>query len=427
MRRLLLLITFTWRFSSLDGSVVFGTYGADEHSPVLPLVTGCGRAGTHTAGELLNSLGIPAVHEGARDGSISVSWFYGANESFRALGKGSGSMREKVARRLPSGGEVKLKNVDKRSPRLVRAASRGACEAAPSLTPIPHSTNNLSTPHSAPPITTGCAWVPPVGKYLQNPFKVSTGVRFWPVVHIVRHPLTHIEATARCICAKGSRFDSERSMAWDELSWAFAAEYLALPGGLSPLERSARYWLGWNELVEWQSAKAAGAQAPPNRKGGSKGGDRKLLPRSSAAAAAAGYTRLRIEDLNPRKLVRGLQLERSQSEVDLRAGLLLAARRGPVGAGGGVDLRDVPETLDIRASAAEVDRETLTWAKLRGAIGPDLTAKVYRLAVRYGYENSTHRNEKGLGGNRQRANHRQLSEAPEDARRVKRAALRGLF
>jgi len=357
MRRLLLLITFTWRFSSLDGSVVFGTYGADEHSPVLPLVTGCGRAGTHTAGELLNSLGIPAVHEGARDGSISVSWFYGANESFRALGKGSGSMREKVARRLPSGGEVKLKNVDKRSPRLVRAASRGACEAAPSLTPIPHSTNNLSTPHSAPPITTGCAWVPPVGKYLQNPFKVSTGVRFWPVVHIVRHPLTHIEATARCICAKGSRFDSERSMAWDELSWAFAAEYLALPGGLSPLERSARYWLGWNELVEWQSAKAAGAQAPPNRKGGSKGGDRKLLPRSSAAAAAAGYTRLRIEDLNPRKLVRGLQLERSQSEVDLRAGLLLAARRGP---GLGAD------ALLTRTRAKAFNSTCCCWAESRG-------------------------------------------------------------
>ena len=33
---------------------------------------------------------------------------------------------------------------------------------------------------------------------------LKTGVRFHPLVHIVRHPLTHIETTSRCICAKVS-------------------------------------------------------------------------------------------------------------------------------------------------------------------------------------------------------------------------------
>jgi hypothetical protein len=60
-----------------------GTYGAKKNAPVVPLVTGCGRSGTHTAGELLLSLGIKAVHEGAAKDAVAVSWFYGTENSFQ--------------------------------------------------------------------------------------------------------------------------------------------------------------------------------------------------------------------------------------------------------------------------------------------------------------------------------------------------------
>jgi len=60
-----------------------GTHGAKDDAPVVPLVTGCGRAGTHTAGELILSLGIKAVHEGSAMDAVAVSWFYGTDDSFK--------------------------------------------------------------------------------------------------------------------------------------------------------------------------------------------------------------------------------------------------------------------------------------------------------------------------------------------------------
>ena len=44
----------------------------------IPLITGCGRSGTLSLVTYLNSIGIKAVHESARPGSVSVSWLYGA-------------------------------------------------------------------------------------------------------------------------------------------------------------------------------------------------------------------------------------------------------------------------------------------------------------------------------------------------------------
>jgi len=57
------------------------TYGATSRAPIVPLVTGCGRAGTHTVAEVLNSFGIPAIHEGAARDSVAVSWFYAPRTS----------------------------------------------------------------------------------------------------------------------------------------------------------------------------------------------------------------------------------------------------------------------------------------------------------------------------------------------------------
>lgn len=49
---------------------------SDSANPIkVPLVTGCGRAGTHSVAKYLNSIGIPAVHEGVAAGAVAVSWF----------------------------------------------------------------------------------------------------------------------------------------------------------------------------------------------------------------------------------------------------------------------------------------------------------------------------------------------------------------
>ena len=47
----------------------------------IPLITGCGRSGTKSLQENLESMGLKAVHEKAVPGAISVSWLYGASLS----------------------------------------------------------------------------------------------------------------------------------------------------------------------------------------------------------------------------------------------------------------------------------------------------------------------------------------------------------
>lgn len=43
-----------------------------------PLVTGAGRSGSHAIARWLTSVGVPAWHEGAGEGAVSVSWYYAA-------------------------------------------------------------------------------------------------------------------------------------------------------------------------------------------------------------------------------------------------------------------------------------------------------------------------------------------------------------
>mmetsp|Transcript_79429 Transcript_79429/g.158598 ORF Transcript_79429/g.158598 Transcript_79429/m.158598 type:complete len:374 (-) Transcript_79429:142-1263(-) len=291
MRLLLGSVVIVGVLTVSRGHDYIGTYGATENSPVVPLVSGCGRSGTHTAGELLMSLGIGAIHEGAGVNKVSVSWFYGTNESFRDP---SIQYPLKDEPKKP----VKLKNVDKLDKQLDKS-----------------------------------------------------GVRFHPIVHIVRHPLTHIETTGRCICAKGSRTDSERSMAWDVLSWNFAGAHVELKPGVSgELERSARYWLEWNEMVEKNPSTT---------------------------------TRLRIEDLNPRTLVSALDLPNSAVHFDPnRLGKTTAAATAQAHT---LDLSLVPEELAIHASESK-ERDVLEWATLEAAIGPELSARVKAAALRYGYD-----------------------------------------
>jgi len=92
--------------------------------------------------------------------------------------------------------------------------------------------------------------------------------------------------------------------------------------------------------------------------------------------ATTGHSPLRIEDLNPRELVAALNL--STSPVAYNAAKL----------GGFPSLSRVPEALEIHASAAAetVERTTLDWATLQGALGPELSARVWAAAERYGYK-----------------------------------------
>jgi len=76
-------IAFTFSLALAGAKPHIGTYGAKKNAPVVPLVTGCGRSGTHTVEELLLSLGIKAVHEGAAKDAVAVSWFYGTVNSFK--------------------------------------------------------------------------------------------------------------------------------------------------------------------------------------------------------------------------------------------------------------------------------------------------------------------------------------------------------
>eukprot|EP00039_Didymoeca_costata_P010475 m.141131 g.141131 ORF g.141131 m.141131 type:complete len:308 (-) comp14839_c0_seq5:1652-2575(-) len=66
-----------------DTSANLGLFTGDvtpRYKPiVVPLVTGCGRSGTHSVAAFLNNIGIWAIHEGAGRGAVSVSWWYAVN------------------------------------------------------------------------------------------------------------------------------------------------------------------------------------------------------------------------------------------------------------------------------------------------------------------------------------------------------------
>ena len=180
------------------------TYGATSRAPIVPLVTGCGRAGTHTVAEVLNSFGIPAIHEGAARDSVAVSWFYAPRTSVEGFADATISDEE--------GNAIKLKHVDKRPLSLQKS-----------------------------------------------------GCRFTPIIHITRDPLTHIEATSRCICARGTDLNNLRAALWNEASWSYAGRHIDLRGTSAGVLRSAKYWLHWNEMIE-EFAKAQFRIEDLNRK-----------------------------------------------------------------------------------------------------------------------------------------------------------------
>ena len=68
-----------------------GVYTAQYKKAVkVPLVTGGGRGGTHSVAYYLQSVGVPAVHELVREGSVAVSWWH-APDDVHSLPMGIGN------------------------------------------------------------------------------------------------------------------------------------------------------------------------------------------------------------------------------------------------------------------------------------------------------------------------------------------------
>lgn len=179
----------------------------------VPLVTGCGRGGTHSVAKWLNDNNVPAVHEGIAPGAMAVSWLYApfANDEAHTLN------------------EVRV--------------------------PFDHinqsNWNNIFA-----------EWKPEFAKYAddsmvlaqQYPEFVEQGadssvkIRFHPIVHVVREPLKAIASLARCFCGSGHRTHNDGSFFADRKSYEFAEKHVGSLGK-THLERAAKYWFKWHSLA----------------------------------------------------------------------------------------------------------------------------------------------------------------------------------
>ncbi len=118
-------------------------HAQEQHGPrhPVPLVTGCGRGGTHSTAAMLASLGLKALHEDYAHDGISVAWPYAA-----PIADG-----EHIGYNWPPTGRYPFESVE---------------------------------------------------GYMD---RAATLEVFSPVVLLVRDPLDVISSTRRCFCARGTR------------------------------------------------------------------------------------------------------------------------------------------------------------------------------------------------------------------------------
>jgi hypothetical protein len=103
--------------------------------------------------------------------------------------------------------------------------------------------------------------------------------------------------------------------------------------------QSALYWLKWNEYVESVSS----TKSKP----------------------------FKIEELNPRELVKSLDLIESNSKVSTKPGF---------------DIESVPTSLgNIRVASSGMKR-SLSWEELSQGVGKELANEIRETSRRYGYE-----------------------------------------
>ena len=162
-------------------------------STCLPLITGCGRSGTHFLADQVMKNGVPVKHERIGDAG-SVSWIYGA--------------------------------------------------------PFKEEERKLETWFASEEDTKK---------------RASKDFGFYPVVHVVRHPLKAITSLVTCFCGCGSmacgRWADEPSWEWagkfvnfsQDMCKTYRREGLCIGYGVNErkgrLLRAIEYWIGWNDMV----------------------------------------------------------------------------------------------------------------------------------------------------------------------------------
>jgi len=175
--------------------------GSPKHT--VPLVTGCGRGGTHSTASMLNEIGVNAHHEDYSNDGVSVGWPYAAD-----IQDG-----EYIGYKWDPQGRY------------------------------------------------------PFEKEASYNDRVKTLSKFSPVVQLVRDPIDVISSTRRCFCAAGSRDTAGRILndgrSWKfvehNINLTRYLDHDINNGGKIPtwsdlpyddVRRSMVYYAGWNTLVE---------------------------------------------------------------------------------------------------------------------------------------------------------------------------------
>jgi hypothetical protein len=158
MRRVVLLVACiaAATTTAAGARVVAGDWkGLRREKHAVPLVTGCGSSGTHSAAAMLQQLGVNAPHEGYVSNGVSVGWPYAAIVQHG----------EDIGFDYPPKGRYPFESVSAYAER----------------------TDTLSI--------------------------------FKPVVLLVRDPLHVIASTRRCFCAKGSRLTETQLKNYNRSWW----------------------------------------------------------------------------------------------------------------------------------------------------------------------------------------------------------------
>lgn len=179
----------------------------------VPLVTGCGRGGTHSVAKWLNENNIPAVHEGIAPGAMAVSWLYApfANDEAHTLNEV----------------RVPFDHINQSS------WSNFFTNWKPEFAKYADDSKVLAQQHP---------------EFVRQDTNSSVKLVFHPIVHVVREPLKAIASLERCFCGSGHRTHYDGSFFADKKSYEFAEKYVGSLGE-THLERAAKYWLKWHSLA----------------------------------------------------------------------------------------------------------------------------------------------------------------------------------
>ena len=349
-----------------------------------PLVTGCGRSGTHFVAALLQEAGLLAHHERYAPGAVSVSWLFAAA----------------AATTTTTASQHQQQQLQPQSPLLPGQLQQ-------QLLPGPV----------------------PFESFTSFALRTRWLARFSPVVLLVRHPLQAIASTRRCFCGKGTRATT-LGAASDATSWTFVEQHLSLEpflpflvrppesgrnrskstGGAPPavvnrwsdlpfddLRRSMILWVGWNSLAE-QSHRHELAPANGSRTElaapvtGRHDNVHHLNAKGLNVPLPPDHV-VQVEDpLLPQRLARLLQLPPGAAEALTEA---LARRDTRTRGDHGQAVADLSSAARLQLAGADGrtpdsaknDFREVTWDWMHEE-APALAQLVWSAAQRYGYHRS---------------------------------------